>query len=157
MRLFLPIAILVAASRSILSHHLSFRLEESEFSIVISATTQIIDNALSQASDLQITTDKSKSIKAMRKISKSINKARNVKIKFLMMAGESQPNSRNIFNDITDLSGLVIGKVFGLASSKKANQLSSAIDNIRYIPLYQTHIPTAVSQAVVGLVVSIVR
>ena len=67
-----------------------------------------------------------------------------------MMAGESQPNSQNIFNEISDLSGLVIGKVFGLASSKKAKQLSSVINNIRYIPLYQTHIPTAVSQAVVG-------
>ena len=93
MRSVVPLAILAFALRSILSHQLSFRLEESEFSIVISATTEPIDNALAQAFNLQTITDKSKSIKAMHKISKTIAKARNVRTKFLMMTGDSQPNS----------------------------------------------------------------
>ena len=73
---------LAAVIMSAISNQLSFRLENSEFSIIISASTELINNAIAHVANLQTIIDKTKSIKAMKGISRTFEKAKNVREKF---------------------------------------------------------------------------
>ena len=72
-----------------------------------------------------------KSIKATRKIFNTLSKATRIKEKFEFIVGSQKHNPRGILDSITETTGLVIGRIFGLATAKEESQLSSAIDKIR--------------------------
>ena len=133
MRLAVLTCFLTSAIVMIADSHLTFKTESKEFSILISSSSHPIDTAIDHINRIQDVTDRSKSIKAQRRIMKSHTKAKNIKAKFIQMAGSPIPKhrTRSIFDSITDTTGLVIGKIFGLASSKQTRQLSTSIKEIR--------------------------
>ena len=122
---------LVFATVILASSQLSFKTENNESSILISSSTHPIDHAINHIIKLQSVIDKTKSIKAQRRITRSYEKAKNIRSKFIQMSGNSRHETRSIFDGLTDTSGLILGKIFGLASSKQTRQLSSSIKNIR--------------------------
>ena len=131
MRYYALVPTLVLATVTLLSSQLTFRTEENEFTILISSSSIPIDTAISHISELQSVIDRTKSTKAQKRIHKSLTKANNIKAKFNQMSGNSRHSSRSILDSLTDTSGLILGRIFGLASSKQTRQLTSAVKEIR--------------------------
>ena len=131
MQYYAPALILVIAAATLITSQLTFRIEENEFTILISSTSLPIDTAMTHIHQLQKVIDGIKSTKASKKIFKSFTKANNIKEKFELMVGSPRHSSRGILDSITDTSGMIIGRIFGLASAKQTKQLTSAVNKIR--------------------------
>ena len=123
--------ILVLAAATLITSQLTFRIEENEFTILISSSSLPIDTAITHIYQLQKVIDGTKSTKASKRIFKSLTKANNIKAKFEQMAGNPRHSSRSILDTITDTSGMILGRIFGLASAKQTKQLTSAVKDIR--------------------------
>ena len=131
MRCYAPALFLVIVAATLITSQLTFRTEENEFTILISATSAPIDTVLTHIHQLRKIIDGIKSIKATKKIFNSLSKANRIKEKYELIVGSQRHSSRGIMDSITETSGLIIGRIFGLASAKQEKQLSSAINDIR--------------------------
>ena len=131
MRLTIFLTILTAATVSLkISDNLNFRTEKSEFNIVLSADTSIIDRSISHAIELQdaINTKFPKLVKPAKHIFKSLTRARNIRKKFTLISGERTVNKRNI---VTEFTGAIFGGALGLATEKHAEQIDTALIQLR--------------------------
>ena len=131
MRLTIFLTILTAATVSLkISDNLNFRTEKSEFNIVLSADTSIIDRSISHAIELQdaINTKFPKLVKPAKHIFKSLTRARNIRKKFTLISGERNVNKRNI---VTEFTGAIFGGALGLATEKHAEQIDTALIQLR--------------------------
>ena len=133
MRCYPPPLFLVTAAvtLTLTISHFTFRSEDNEFTVLITASSTPINKILTHIYQLREVVDGIKSIKATRKIYNTLSKANRIKEKYEFIVGSQKHNSRGILDSITETTGLVIGRIFGLASAKQERQLSSAIDNIR--------------------------
>ena len=121
----------VAVTLTLTISHFTFRSEDNEFTVLITASSTPINKILTHIYQLREVVDGIKSIKATRKIYNTLSKANRIKEKYEFIVGSQKHNSRGILDSITETTGLVIGRIFGLASAKQERQLSSAIDDIR--------------------------
>ena len=94
---------------------LSFRVEESEFSIVSTITQKLIDDTISRGFSIQSAAISQfpKSVKIHRMIYKSIVKAQNCKSKYLLFSGNEKHKPRNVLSEVSDFVGSIIGSTFG--------------------------------------------
>ena len=131
MRCYPPALFLVTVAVTLTISEFTFRSEDNEFTILITTSSTPIDNILTHIFKLREIVDGIKSIKATRKLYNTLSKANRIKEKYEFIVGSQRHNSRGIIDSITETTGLVIGRIFGLASAKQERQLSSAIDDIR--------------------------
>ena len=131
MRCYPPALFLVTVAATMITSQFTFRTEDNEFTILISATSAPIDTVLTHIHQLRKIIDGIKSVKATKKIFSSLSKANRIKEKYELIVGSQRHSTRGIMDSITETSGLIIGRIFGLASAKQEKQLSSAINNIR--------------------------
>ena len=127
-QLFLATA---AVTLTLTFSNFTYRSEDNEFTVLITASPTPINTMLTHIYKLREVVDGMKSIKATRKIYNTLSKANKIKEKYEFIVGSQKHNSRGILDSITETTGLVIGRVFGLATAKEESQLSSAIDEIR--------------------------
>ena len=97
------ISLLFVWTSSLMFENLSYRIEESEFTIIVSASTELIDNAIEHAHALQnaLGAKFPKLIKTSCMVYNSITKALSIREKFTLVAGEKKKDKRNVFTDIT--------------------------------------------------------
>ena len=131
MRLTIFLTSLTAATVSLkISDNLNFRIEKSEFNIVLSADTSIIDRSISHAIELQdaLNAKFPKLVKPAKHIFKSLTMARNIRKKFTLVSGERSVSKRNI---ITEVAGTIFGGALGLATEKHAEQIDISLTQLR--------------------------
>ena len=131
MLLTISLTTLIAVTVSLrISDNLNFRVEKSEFNILLSADTNIIDRSISHAIEQQeaVHTKFPKLVKPARHIFKSLTRARNIRRKFLLVSGERNLNKRNI---VTEFTGAIFGGALGLATEKHAEQIDTALLQLR--------------------------
>ena len=94
---------------------LSFRIEASEFSIISTITSKLIDDAISHGFSIQsaAVSQFPKSLKIHKLIYKTIVKAQNCKTKYLLVSGNEKHKQRNVLSEVRDFAGSIIGNTFG--------------------------------------------
>ena len=130
-RLLSQVTVAVILTLTVTLSSFTYRVEDNEFTVLITASPTPINKMLTQIYKLREVVDDIKTIKATRKIHNTLSKANRIKEKYEFIVGSQKQHPRGILDTISETTGLVIGRVLGLATAKEESQLSSAIDKIR--------------------------